>query len=168
MQSLITAAAVARRVGGRRLRAAGSAFRPAPAGPNSKLCHACIGVTRMGQNDLKNFQEHQRVEIVALCDVDAEHLATAAKLVPGARRYADWRELLDKEGDKIDSVNVTVPDHMHFPIAYAAVGRGKHVYCQKPMCHELDEVRRLTAAAVREGESSPSSERSFPRASPSG
>jgi predicted dehydrogenase len=118
------------------------------AGPNSKLCHACIGVTRMGQNDLKNFQQHPRVEIVALCDVDAEHLATAAQLVPGARRYADWRELLDKEGDKVDSLNVTVPDHMHFPIAYRGVERGKHVYCQKPMCHELDEVRRLTAAAV--------------------
>jgi predicted dehydrogenase len=121
------------------------------ASPNGKLCHACIGVSRMGFGDLKNFQQHPRVEIVALCDVDAKHLETAAKLVSGARRYADWRELLDKEGDKIDSVNVTVPDHMHFPIAYAAVERGKHVYCQKPMCHELEEVRRLTAAAVKKG-----------------
>lgn len=121
------------------------------AAPGSKLCHACIGVTRMGHNDLKNFLQHERLEIVALCDVDAEHLQAAAKIVPGARRYADWRELLDKEGDRIDSVNVTVPDHMHFPIAYAAVGHGKHVYCQKPMCHELEEVRRLTAAAVKKG-----------------
>ncbi|HPM80640.1 MAG TPA: Gfo/Idh/MocA family oxidoreductase, partial [Candidatus Anammoximicrobium sp.] len=121
------------------------------ASPNSKLCHACIGVTRMGGNDLKNFQQHERVQIVALCDVDAQHLATAAKLVPDARRYADWRELYDKEGDKIDSVNVTVPDHMHFPIAYTAVRRGKHLYCQKPMCHDLAEVRTLTEAAVKSG-----------------
>lgn len=121
------------------------------ASPNGKLCHACIGVTRIGQNDLKNFQQHERVQIVALCDVDSQHLDTAGRIVSGARRYADWRELLDKEGDKIDSVNVTVPDHMHFPIAYSAVQRGNHVYCQKPMCHELAEVRRLTVAAVRKG-----------------
>jgi len=119
--------------------------------PNSKLCHACIGVTRMGGNDLKNFQQHERVRIVALCDVDAQHLAAAATLVPGVRRYADWRELFDQEGDKIDSVNVTVPDHMHFPIAYTAVRRGKYLYCQKPMCHDLFEVRALTEAAVKAG-----------------
>lgn len=121
------------------------------ASPNGKLCHASIGVTRMGHNDLMNFQQHPRVQIVALCDVDRRHLETASKIVPAARRYADWRELLDKEGDKIDSVNVTVPDHTHFPIAYSAIQLGKHVYCQKPMCHELAEVRRLTAAAVRKG-----------------
>jgi len=121
------------------------------AAPGSKLCHACIGVTRMGHNDLVNFQRHARVEIVALCDVDTQHLESAAKLVPGARLYTDWRELFDKEGDKIDSVNVTTPDHMHFPIAYRAVQRGKHLYCQKPMCHDLAEVRRLTEAAVTKG-----------------
>ena len=121
------------------------------ASPNSKLSHACIGVTRMGHNDLKNFQDHERVQIVALCDVDTKHLDTAAKIVPGARLYTDWRELFEKEGDKIDSVNVTVPDHMHFPVAYTAVQRGKNLYCQKPMCHELAEVRKLSAAAIKKG-----------------
>lgn len=119
------------------------------AAPNSKLCHASIGVTRMGLNDLKNLQSHERVQIVALCDVDTRHLEQAAKIVPGARLYTDWRELLAQEGDKIDSVNVTVPDHMHFAIAYAAVQRGKHLYCQKPMCHDLAEVRALTEAAAK-------------------
>jgi predicted dehydrogenase len=124
----------------------------APQGaPGSKLSHACIGVTRQGENDLRNLHQHPRVQIVALCDVDTQHLATAAKIVPGARLYTDWRELFDKEGDKIDSVNVTVPDHMHFPIAYRAIQRGKHLYCQKPMCHDLAEVRKLTEAAVRKG-----------------
>ena len=121
------------------------------AAPNSKLRHACIGVTRMGLNDFKNFQSHPRVEIAALCDVDSEHLAKTAKLAPGARLYTDWRELFAKEGDKIDSVNVTTPDHMHFPIAYTAIERKKHVYCQKPMCHDIVEVRKLTAAAVQKG-----------------
>src|SRR5438094_6290493 len=63
------------------------------AAPNSKLNHACIGVAGMGGNDLKSFLSHPRVQIVALCDVDANHLKEAAKLVPGARLYPDWREL---------------------------------------------------------------------------
>jgi predicted dehydrogenase len=91
------------------------------------------------------------VQVVALCDVDANNLDKAAKAVPGARVYADWRELLEQEGDRIDSVTVSVPDHMHFPVAYSAIQRGKHVYCQKPMCHDVAEVRLLADAAARRG-----------------
>ena len=105
----------------------------------------------MGYNDLKNFISHSKTEVVAICDVDSKRLATAAKLVPEARTYTDWRELLEKEGDKVDSVNVTVPDHMHFPISYSAVTAGKHVYCQKPLCHDVAEVRHLTNAARKTG-----------------
>jgi predicted dehydrogenase len=119
------------------------------ASPNGMLNHACIGVGGMGAVDLDNFLAHKRVQIVALCDVDANTLKHAAKKVPGARLYADWRELLEKEGDKIDSVTVSVPDHMHFPISMAAIQRGKHVYCQKPLCHDVVEVRALSEAAVR-------------------
>src|SRR5260221_134488 len=56
-----------------------------------------------------------------------------------------------KPGGKVDSVNVAVPDHMHFSIAYSAIQKGKHVYCQKPLCHDVAEVRMLTQAAVRAG-----------------
>jgi predicted dehydrogenase len=119
------------------------------ANANSKLNHACIGVGGMGWGDLQNIKQHKDTEIVALCDVDAKTLENAAKAVPSARVYADWRELLEKEGDKIDSVNVAVPDHMHFPIAFSAIQKGKHVYCQKPMCHDVAEVRLLTEAAAR-------------------
>lgn len=129
-------------------------LRPAPQArkiaPGSKLQHACIGVAGMGWGDLHNFLSHPRVEIVALCDVDSNNLDAAAKVVPGARRYSDWRELLEKESN-VDSVNVTVPDHMHFSIAYNAVQRGKNVYCQKPLCHDVAEVRALTQAAIRRG-----------------
>ena len=118
---------------------------------NGKLNHACIGVGGMGWADLQNFLQHPRVQIVALCDVDSTNLDKASKAVPGARLYADWRELLDKEGDGIDSVNVAVPDHMHFSIAYSAVQRSKHVYCQKPLCHDVAEVRLLTRAAIKNG-----------------
>jgi predicted dehydrogenase len=125
--------------------------RPRAISPGGKLNHACIGVTGMGAVDLQSFHSHARVEIVAICDVDAAHLESAAKIVPGARRYADWRELLAQEGDRIDSVNVAVPDHNHFAIAYSAIEKGKHVYCQKPLCHDVAEVRALTQAAVKRG-----------------
>ena len=119
--------------------------------PKNILNHACIGVGGMGWSDLQKFREHPNVKIVAICDVDANILKKASELLPEARTYSDWRQLLKKEGDKIDSVNVTVPDHNHFPIAYAAIKKGKHVYCQKPMCHDVAEVRLLTRAAVRAG-----------------
>jgi predicted dehydrogenase len=105
----------------------------------------------MGWGDLHNFMQHPKVDVVALCDVDADNLAKAAQAAPRARVYSDWRVLLEKEGDQIDSVNVAVPDHMHFSIAYSAVQKGKHVYCQKPLCHDVVEVRTLTEAATRQG-----------------
>jgi predicted dehydrogenase len=116
--------------------------------PGSKLNHACIGVGgMMGLNDLQNFMKHQDVMIAAICDVDSDNLKKASEIVPGARRYRDWREMFEKEGDRIDSVNVTVPDHNHFIISYEAIKRRKHVYCQKPMCHDVAEVRLLTESS---------------------
>lgn len=120
-------------------------------GPKTVLNHACIGVGGMGWSDLNKFKEHPNVKIVALCDVDSDNLKKASDTLPKARTYTDWRELLKKEADNIDSVNVTVPDHNHFAIAYAAIKRGKHVYCQKPMCHDVAEVRKLTEAAIKAG-----------------
>lgn len=118
----------------------------------TKLRHACVGVGgMMGLNDLKNFQSHPNVEIVAICDIDQESLTKALEVVPGARTYTDWRELLEKEKENIDSVNVTVPDHNHFAISFAAIEAGKHVYCQKPLCHDVAEVRKLTEASIQKG-----------------
>jgi predicted dehydrogenase len=116
-----------------------------------KLRHACIGVGGMGWHDLLKFKEDPNVDIVAICDVDSDFLKTASEALPAARAYSDWRELLKKEAGNIDSVNVTVPDHNHFPIAYNAIRKGKHVYCQKPMCHDIAEVRKLTEAASKAG-----------------
>jgi predicted dehydrogenase len=118
--------------------------------PKTKLRHACIGVGgMMGLNDLQNFMSHPNVQIVAICDIDENFLKKALEVVPNARTYSDWRELLKNEANNIDSVNVTVPDHNHFAIAYKAIEMGKHVYCQKPMCHDVAEVRLLTEASVK-------------------
>ncbi|MBN7812789.1 Gfo/Idh/MocA family oxidoreductase [Algoriphagus sp. H41] len=125
---------------------------PAFAAPAAtKLRHVCIGVGGMGGHDLQRFIAHPDVEIVAICDVDGERLEKAAELVPNARRYQDWRELLKKEAKNFDSLNVSVPDHNHFAVAYSAIKMGKHVYCQKPMCHDVEEIRKLTEAAVKAG-----------------
>jgi predicted dehydrogenase len=121
------------------------------ASPNGMVNHASIGVGGMGWGDLNNFAQHKQVNIAAVCDVDTARLDKAAKFKPQARTYIDWRELLAKEGDKIDSVNVTVPDHMHCAIAMIAIRAKKNVYCQKPMCHDVAEVRALTRAAVQAG-----------------
>ncbi|MGB6042884.1 MAG: Gfo/Idh/MocA family oxidoreductase [Pirellulales bacterium] len=121
------------------------------ASTNDKLAHACIGVGGMGGHDLSQLSPHPKIEIVALCDVDRNQLAMAAKKHPNATKYTDWRELFDKEMEKIDSVNVSTPDHMHAAIALPAIRAGKHVYCQKPMCHDVAEVRAMTAAAKQAG-----------------
>ena len=116
-----------------------------------KLRHACIGVGGMGSHDFQQFRSHSNIEIVAICDVDEKNLKAAAEFVPNARTYTDWRELFKKEKLNIDSVNVAVPDHSHFAIAVTAVRYNKHVYCQKPMCHDVVEVRLLTEEAIKKG-----------------
>jgi predicted dehydrogenase len=121
------------------------------ASPNGNLNHACIGVGGIGAADMRNFLAHAKVRIVAICDVDGDRLEAAGKLVPDARKYTDWRELLAKEGDKIDSVNVAVPDHMHAAITMTALAAKKHVYCQKPLCHDVAECRAVAAAAKAAG-----------------
>ncbi len=113
--------------------------------------HACIGVGGMGGADLDRIASHDDVDIVALCDVDAGTLAAALERVPSARVYSDWRELLDAERGLIDSVSISTPDHMHAPIGLAAMRRGLHVYCQKPLSHTVFEARLMADTARRYG-----------------
>jgi predicted dehydrogenase len=117
--------------------------------PSDRVVHACIGTDGMGWSDVTSLATHPNIQIVALCDVDVDRMGQASEKYPQARRYQDWRELLESEADKIDSVNVSVPDHMHAPISMMAILRGKHVYCQKPLTHEVAEARALRLAAKR-------------------
>jgi predicted dehydrogenase len=123
-----------------------------PANANSRVQHACIGVGgMMGGNDFKNFMSHGKTDVVAMVDVDQNALAGAVNKNPNGRKYTDWREMLAKEGDKIDSLNATVPDHMHAMIALQAIQKKKHVYVQKPLCHDVAEVRALNEASAKMG-----------------
>ena len=118
---------------------------------NSRLQHAAIGVGGQGAYDLKNIFESNKADIVALCDIDETTLKKAAELYPKARLYRDWREMLEKEDRHIDSVNVSTPDHTHAPASMTAIRKGKHVYCEKPLTHDVYEARRVTLAARKKG-----------------
>ncbi len=85
--------------------------------------------------------------IVALCDVDQERAANAYKRLPNAKRFSDFRVMFDKMGDDIDAVLVSTPDHTHFSAAMEAMERGKHVYVEKPLAHNVWQVRTLKKAA---------------------
>jgi predicted dehydrogenase len=112
--------------------------------PNSVLRHASFGASGMAWADLTELAKYKLVDLVAVAEVDLNRTAALKKRFPQTRIYQDWRELLDKEGKHIDSVNVSTPDHMHAVMAFSAMQMGKHVYGQKPLAHDLYEVRRLT------------------------
>ena len=112
-----------------------------------RLRHAGIAVGGMGGADLDQIRSHPEVDVVALCDVDEKNLRAAAEKVKDARLYRDWRELLEKERGKIDSVHVSTPDHMHAPITLAALRAGLHVYCQKPLTRTVNEARAVARVA---------------------
>lgn len=113
------------------------------ASPNSKLNLAGIGVGGMGMVNLQNMEQEN---IIALCDVDDACAAKAIERYPNARRYKDYRILLEKEKD-LDAVLIATPDHTHPVIAMAAMRAGKHVYCQKPLSNTIYEARQMAAVA---------------------
>ncbi len=116
--------------------------------PSEKLNIAGVGIGGQGASDLRNMESEN---IVALCDVDWRHAAGTFRRYPDARKYYDFREMLDKEGKNIDAVVVGTPDHMHAPVSLAAIKRGKHVYCEKPLTHTVLEARMLAEAARQAG-----------------
>lgn len=126
--------------------------------PNERLRIAQVGVGGRGGASLSGLADEQ---FVALCDVDEKRGRsgiTSGKMVPAqtdrlkdAKWFKDFRVMFEQMEDQIDAVAIATPDHMHFPIAMAAIARKKHVYVEKPMCRCLAEVRRLHAAAKAAG-----------------
>ena len=113
--------------------------------PNSRLNVACVGVGGRGAAAVAAMKDEN---IVALCDVDDVRGARAVKANPGARQFRDFRRLLDEVGKSIDAVTVSTPDHMHFPVAMAAMALGKHVFVEKPIAHTVWEARQLAKVAA--------------------
>ncbi|MCC6678697.1 MAG: Gfo/Idh/MocA family oxidoreductase [Phycisphaerales bacterium] len=124
-----------------------AAPRWASALTDTKLRVLSIGVIgTIGGADRQQIAAHPLAEIVGLCDVDSNSLAQAAKDHPGAFTCADYREAFDKHGDKFDAVIVATPDHSHCSIMTLALSRGKHVYGQKPLVQQLEELQTLEQA----------------------
>ncbi|MBI2497559.1 MAG: Gfo/Idh/MocA family oxidoreductase, partial [Opitutae bacterium] len=115
--------------------------------PSGVLRHASFGASGMAWNDIQAICSNPFVRLVAVAEVDLNRLANLKAAFPDVRVYQDWRRLLDREQGNIDSVNVSTPDHMHAPIACSAMQLGKHVYCQKPLTHDLHETRVMTRLA---------------------
>ncbi len=114
--------------------------------PNAKLNVAGIGIGSRGGSDVDEVAGLGH-NIVALCDVDENYAAKEFAKYPNAKRFTDYRVMLDKLGKEIDGVIIGTPDHTHAVIAMEAMRRGKHVYCEKPLAHSVHEVRELRAAA---------------------
>ena len=126
-----------------------TAARPLAAQP--MLRHASIGAAGQALADINAFAAHPGFQLVAVADVDLCRIVPLQQRFPAVRVYQDWRELLEREDKHIDSVNVSIPDHMHYAVAMKALDRGKAVYVEKPLCNTLVETRRLTERARRRG-----------------
>jgi len=111
--------------------------------PSETLNIACIGVGGKGRSDVKGVASEN---IVALCDVHEGHASGTFKRYPDAKKYNDFRKMLD-EMKEIDAVTVSTPDHTHAVAAMMAIKMGKHVYCQKPLTRTVREARALAEAA---------------------
>lgn len=111
---------------------------------NSKINVAVVGCGGMGGYA---FSEALKQNPIAFCDVDDERAAGNFKKSPGTPRFKDFRVMLDKMGKEIDAVSISTPDHTHFAAAMAAMERGKHVFVQKPLAHNIWQVRTLQKAA---------------------
>ncbi len=120
---------------------------PGKISPNEKLNVAAIGAGGKGREDIFNFRKEN---VVALCDVDSNRAAEAFAYFEKARKFTDYREMLEVMKE-IDAVTVTTPDHTHAPAAYMAMSLGKHVYVQKPLTHTVAEARLLTETARKTG-----------------
>jgi predicted dehydrogenase len=113
--------------------------------PSETVYVAAIGAGGQAATDIQSCSD-AGAKIVALCDVDDTRAADMFKRFPDAVKYRDFRKMLDQEKG-VDAVIVGTPDHTHAVAAMAVLQRDKHVYCEKPLAHNLYEVRQLTQAA---------------------
>jgi predicted dehydrogenase len=138
--------------------AAAAAFSIVPRGvlgqgqtpPSERVTFAAVGSAGQAGSDIEALTRGGG-QLVAFADVDGPRADEAAKHYPDAKRFVDYRQMLDQVADKVDAVLVATPDHIHAVAAMAAIKRKKHVYCEKPLAHSVWEVRALMKAAAEQG-----------------
>ncbi len=116
--------------------------------PSDKLNIACVGVGGMGFGTVRSVRSEN---IAFLCDVDSVRAANAFDMFPKAKKYKDYRRMLDKEHKHIDAVAVTTPNHVHVPVCVMAMKMGKHVFSEKPLGHNVHEIRVARELAKETG-----------------
>jgi len=120
------------------------------AAPSERVRIAVIGVGGQGSNHAEWWADMKECEVVAVCDVDPKHRNGVAKDMPyKVKAVEDYRRIMDDES--IDAVSIATPDHWHTPVALAALVAGKHVYVEKPCCHNIKEGQLLVKAAKQFG-----------------
>ena len=112
---------------------------------NDRVAFACIGLEGKGHSD--SDDAGRLGDVVAVCDVDANHLDAARSRFPKAKQFTDFRKLFDEMHKSIDAVTVSTPDHIHALAAAMAMRHGKHCFVQKPLTHSLHEARVLAQLA---------------------
>ena len=116
-------------------------------GANERLAVAGIGVGGKGGSDINGAGKIG--DVVALCDVDFNRGGGAAKNYSKAKKFSDFRKMLDEMGKSIDACTVSTPDHTHAPATIRAIQQGIHVYCQKPLTHTVWEARQIRLEAKK-------------------
>jgi len=115
--------------------------------PSSTVRLAAFGAGNMAFATLDGIATHPKVKLACVAEVDAALLERVKSKYPDARVYQDWREMLRKEKGHLDAACVGTPDHMHAPMAVSAMRQGLPVYVQKPLAHDIHEVRTLMKMA---------------------
>jgi predicted dehydrogenase len=124
---------------------AGTRTKAQPVSPNEKLNIAGIGVGGRGAGDVDGVASEN---LVALCDVDEKRAAATFERYPNAKRFKDFRKMLDEIHPQIDAVVIGTPDHTHAPAGVMAMKLGKHCYCEKPLTHSVYEARVMAEVAA--------------------
>ncbi len=120
------------------------------ASPNEKLNVACVGLGNQGNFQVSNLGKMKDdVNLVALCDVDDLKAGKAYENNPGSKKFYDFRQMFDEMEKSIDAVAVSTPDHTHYHPVMRALRAGKHVYCEKPLAHSVQEIRNITETAAK-------------------
>lgn len=107
---------------------------------------AIVGVGRQGRSIAAELQKIEGVKIAAICDIDESRLRAGSRRVQGAAAYPELAELLEKSPE-VESVFIATPTHLHREVAVAALAAGKHVYCEAPLAHTVEDARAIVAAA---------------------
>jgi len=138
--------------------------------PSEKINIAIVGAGGQGRTNTKGLLQHKDAQIVAVCDVNesADYNRFYYKGMAGRKpvcdivrkhndaqgwgnlkvaEYLDFRDMFEKEKNNLDAVLIATPDHNHYIVAITAVQLKKHIYCEKPLCHSIYEIRKLTEAA---------------------